>query len=397
MAIELGALGHVAPGGDTRRVLSVALIGMLWMICFELGVRLDDRIRFGTPVFSPFHSQGQLTIRDVDGMHGRPHASYRKWVLNNHGMRGPDFELAKARGTFRVATIGASETFGLYEPAGKEYPRQLQDSLEKMRLDGRCKCVGVGRFEVINAALLGMSLPTVVQDVSLRLGRFSPDMIVLYPSPAQYLEQAAPAPAKPDSSVGRNQQPPLSWYVYPRAIDRIRETIKQSLPASVLFAARSIDRARSRGSQVPESEFREAPRERLAAYERDMSAALDAISAARATPFVVTHANVFGGSRGESRDMLVAWLRFYPRATGRVPIEFDSLAAISTARIAREKSAILFDWNSRVRQLRENPFEDFAHHNEWGSGVLAGGLASEIVSSIDSSNSDGASVPPEIR
>ena len=32
-------------------------------------------------------------------------------------------------GVVRIATTGASETFGLYEAANKEYPRQLEDSL----------------------------------------------------------------------------------------------------------------------------------------------------------------------------------------------------------------------------------------------------------------------------
>src|SRR5580704_16764560 len=104
-------------------------------------------------------------------------------------MRGPDIPLAKPPGTLRVVTAGASETFGLYESPDREFPRQLEDTL-RARLCG-------DPVEVLNAAIFGMSLPTLEQDLRLRVRPLDPDVVVLYPTPVQYLNDAMPMSATP--------------------------------------------------------------------------------------------------------------------------------------------------------------------------------------------------------
>lgn len=111
---------------------------------FEVAARVEDLLRYGTPLLSPYRSQSDLAMRDALGMHGRPGARFQKWILNNLGTRGPDAPPTPAAGVRRVVTVGASETFGLYESPGHEFPRQLADSL------------GAG-YDVLNAAMPGMS------------------------------------------------------------------------------------------------------------------------------------------------------------------------------------------------------------------------------------------------
>ena len=60
-----------------------------------------------------------------------------------------------------------------------------------------------------------------------------------------------------------------------------------------------------------------------------------------ALPVVATHANAFLPNQPPNEDLLLSWQRFYPRATGRVLIEFDSLAAVMTERIAGEENAVV--------------------------------------------------------
>ena len=90
------------------------------LAALELATRLEDRIRFGTPILSNFTDQADLIVNDRDGMHGRPNARFRKFVLNNYGFRGPDITERPAAGTSRVFAVGAPEKFGMGEAQGRE-------------------------------------------------------------------------------------------------------------------------------------------------------------------------------------------------------------------------------------------------------------------------------------
>ena len=119
-------------------------------------------------------------------------------MLANNG-RGPAADSLKPSGTVRVVTAGASEAFGVYESPDMEFPRQLEASLNVLVTAGQCS-PDIERFEVLNAAFRGMTLPTVEQDLALRVSRFEPDVVVYYPTPTQYLQVEVPTAAERDSS-----------------------------------------------------------------------------------------------------------------------------------------------------------------------------------------------------
>lgn len=383
--VPTGAAYH-----GVRRIAWALLALTAWPLLFEAGIRVDDWVRYGTPFFSPFRTQAQLMVRDAEGIHGRPNARFRKWILNAEGLRGPETTQAKPAGVLRLITIGASETFGLYENPGREYPRQLEDSLEAMREDGRCRCVGITRFEVLNGALPGMGLPTVAQDVRNRLHRYSPDAMVLYPSPVQYLDELMPEAARPDSSPGANRPLGFRDGLYPRAIGRLRDQLKVSLPGVVKDYLRRRDAEASRTGRPAGWEFRRIPQERVDGYARDLAGALAGIRDAGATPFVVTHANAFAPSRPRDASQLTAWGRFYPRALPDVILAFDDSAATITADVARRAAVPLVDWHAAANRQQGTLFQDFVHMTDRGAGILAGELARQVVQWADSARHLGA-------
>ncbi|MBX6332820.1 MAG: hypothetical protein IRY91_13310, partial [Gemmatimonadaceae bacterium] len=183
------AAGVAAPREPLwRRTLRIASLVIVFGVALEGTARIQDWVRYRMPILSRVTGESDLMMRDRDGMHGRPNAQYRKWVMNNLGLRGPDAPAVKAPGTVRVAMLGASEMFGLYESPDHELPRQLADTLAARLAAGACGAHAPARFEVLNAALPGMSLPTVDQDVRMRLARLGLDIVVYYPSPVQYLD-----------------------------------------------------------------------------------------------------------------------------------------------------------------------------------------------------------------
>src|SRR5688572_1791295 len=110
-------------------ILRWGMLALVFVVVLEMTARAEDWVRYRTPFLSRLREQGELMVRDRVGAHGRPNARYMKWAMNSLGMRGPEVPIAKAPGTIRVATVGASETFGLYESPDREFPRQLEDSL----------------------------------------------------------------------------------------------------------------------------------------------------------------------------------------------------------------------------------------------------------------------------
>jgi hypothetical protein len=331
------------------------------LVALEATCRVDDYFRYGTPLFSPVVSPDGLVVRDATGAHGRPHARYTKFILNNLGMRGPDVPAAKPAGVVRVVTLGASETFGLYESLGHEYPRQLEDSLRS--------CAS---FEVINAALIGMSLPTQVEYLHARVAPLKPDLVVLYPTPVQYLNASMPAATRPDSSPDAGRRPWSDWMQL-RVEVRLENRLNSLIPARV----RNYFRRRSLDDSTRAWHFDGVPSDRLARYDADLRRLVAAVRAIGARPVLMTHANVFMGDGPSNRLLIEQWRLFYPHAAGTTLLQFDSAAAVVTRHVAADDSVPIVDLAAIVRD-RLRPagryFGDYEHFSDLGAGMVASSL-----------------------
>jgi hypothetical protein len=356
-----------------RRAGEAALLLLVAAVAFEVTARVEDRIRYGTPVRSGFTDQTQLIVRDRTGMHGRPGARYRKFVLNNYGFRGPDITETPATDAPRVLVVGASETFGLSESPGKEYPRQLEDSLAVRT--ALLRQLGATRIEVVNAGMLGMSLPTLVEDVRARLGRLGPALVVAYPTPVQYLMDQRPVAARPDSAVVAVPEP-SPWRL--RALPRLREQTKQLLPAPIAKALRARDIDRTVASKPPGWVFEAIPEDRVLAYEEDLRAFVGAVRAIGAEPILMAHANVFSDAEPRDEGLLTAWRRFYPRASGAVLVDFDRRVRGVTCRVAADSGVAFVDLDAHLDAPRARFFADYSHFSDTGAGVVAGLLADAV-------------------
>lgn len=380
----------LAPSVDTARQSTLGAsirwgaLGMLFLLTLELTCRVEDWIRFRTPLFSPIGSQTDLLVRDADGVHGRPNVRFQKWAMNALGTRGPAASLVKEPGTTRVVVVGASETFGLYESPGKEYPRQLEDSLNHgLASRTACSASGTRRYEVLNAALPGMSLPTIDEDVRNRVRRFGADVIVVYPTPAQYLEDEPPRAAAPDSS-GHVAEPSLAQALRPRIVHRLREQIKTALPDLVKTWMRRRETEQYVHAHPAGWRFSSVPADRLAQYGADLRHLIGTIRSTGAVPVVATHANVFMQRGRSDRDLLLAWERFYPRAPGAVIVAFDSAARAETLRAAADSSVATVDLATRLSASPRAAFSDFSHFSDEGAAIVAGTLAPSILSKAES-------------
>ncbi len=331
----------------------------------EFTTRVDDWAQFDVPLDAKATSLADLFVVDSVGAHARPAAQFKQFRINQLGFRGADVDAASLAHR-AVVVSGASESFGLYETEGKDWPSQLADSLRSV-----CGTA----VPVVNAAFAGMSLPTVAQDVRLRISRLQPRFGVYYPTPMQYLEgESLPVATKPPATEAS-----ATTSIRSRFLPRFRDAVKRSVPEAILDAARRISTARQRRSgglvakTTPELD-------RLAAFEEDLRSLVGTYRAAGITPILVVHQNRFREVEStESRRLLTAWERFYPRYTAGAILAFDSLGALATKRVASDSGVVAVDPSMALRRSdTSKAFADFTHFTDWGASAVAGEVAKAL-------------------
>ncbi len=324
----------------------------------ELTVRIDDWAQFGVPLSAPAVALEELSVRDSLGMHARSGAWFRQFHINSLGFRGPEVTIDSASNSIVVAT-GASETFGLYESQGREWPRQLEDSLHA------CGAPAT----VLNAAFAGMSLPTVQQDYALRIARLRPAFVVYYPTPMQYMV-GDPEPAKPTTHA---PEPLPRWRS--RAYPRFRDAFKRATPVPILDLLRRISTHRTRTALGITASDSVDPG-RLDAFESDIRNLIGAIRSGGSEPVIVIHRNRFTDTTSaDARLQLRAWERFYPEFTGTAILRFDGEAALRIAEVGKDSGVLVVDPLSALRAIGDSAFSDYAHFTDRGAAAVAGTTA----------------------
>lgn len=348
------------------------LVASVVAVTAEFTARFDDWVRFGTALWTNPNNGVDLRIADSRGVRGRPHGRYQQFVLNNFGFRSERDHTLKVRdGCTRVMTLGASETFGLLEPSGDEYPAQLERLL---RSGGSC-------FEVLNAAVAGMSLPAIRYTWSHFWRQFTPDFVVVYPSPAFYLGDTPPQPPSPRGlRPGTDAWPPLS--LKPRLIHRAKEAIEFPSIIQRQRVRRKLENELNRIGK--DSIWTTVPSTRLVQFGVDLEALVSEIKVTGATPVLMTHARRFPLRPDESdEDLLQAWRSFSPRAEPAVLIAFDTAAARVTRELARRTTVRLVDVD-RCLSGQRALFGDPVHFTSEGARRVAELLARDITVASDS-------------
>ena len=324
---------------------------------FELAVRFDDWLRYGVAFSSRASSIEDLQEVDSLGRHGRPNAVYRKFRINALGFRGPEVRPTDISVRPLIVVSGSSETFGLYESDGKEWPRQLSDSLAKV-----CANQPV---TVLNAGFAGMSMPTVVQDLKLRILPMKPRVIVYHPQPAQDLDRTSP---EASAITAHASAPPSAWHL--RAGPQVRDEIKRAIPDALLDWLRRLDTERSRREQYPL--FASLPIERLDTLEAQLRLMVGTVRRSGAVIVVVLPKNRFDDTTSiDEQRWLRAWERFVPRATAALFLDFSARANERIQRVARDSTVPLIDPVFPRGRARSLMFADPVHYSDLGASIMA--------------------------
>jgi len=338
------------------RIGRVALSLLIFVATLELLARLDDHFTYGAPMIGRYDNE-IMYMRDDLGRRGKPHARFRKWTLNEVGFRGP----ALVSNRTSIVCFGASETFGLYESEGNEYPRELERELNKR--------AGQNRFQVVNAAYPGQSAATATLRIPEIASVIHPRVAVIYATPADYIWL-------PYLAYSRGAQADSEDTGFELRIkERVRTLLKSMLPEVVQTRLRERE-IEAEAEQFPV--MQKLPEENIRRYRDDVAQLVAAARKYGAVPVIVTHANAVGSDPSKvDRALLVSWRKFYPMLAeqGFVDMELRMNQALRDLGAAEHVTVI-----DAARVIPPDPryFADFVHFTDAGAALMAKTVASGL-------------------
>ncbi len=348
-----------------RSVAGWAWLAFVGLLTLECAARLDDWLRYGAPLGGNYNFDRMFQMT-ASGVRGVPNARYLRWSLNADGLNGP--ALLPSAGVRRVVVYGASESFGIYEDSGREFPRALEHALNGS---------GGERVEVINAGIPGMRVGSGITLLSELGQRLKPDVVVMYPTPTHYIGVQRPYCGR-ETIVA--PPAPANW-PESRAVGKLKDQLKRAAPPALLTAARRLSIGLQMHGREAMSKIDDAS---LLAFEVDLRCAVKAARVAGMTPLLATHANRFGPPRNDDGEWLTGWRQQYPemQQSGFVDLELRANEVLRS--VAQIEGVALIDAAVRLGG-QAALFADHAHFTNEGAARMAELLAPAVRTALSDS------------
>lgn len=208
--------------------LKFAVAVVVFLLTIELCTRIEDAIRYSAPLWGEY-TANTLKSSDKEGIsYNIPNARFEKWHNNGHGFRGPEIATTKSPGTVRVVCLGASESYGLYETPGKEWPAQLRALLPSPK------------YQVINVSVVGLDLGSYEAYLKKYVLRLEPDIVICFVNPLFYAtgfeKKQDPQMSTPKNEVRTTTKKPISSTriitAQSRSLPKLKQVFKQALQNS---------------------------------------------------------------------------------------------------------------------------------------------------------------------
>ncbi len=170
-----------------RRLVRLAVGIALGVVTLEVTARVDDWIRFGADPVAYYGPKNLVTTDERGLTCNRPNVRYEKWRHDGRGYRVYPGTARNSNGSLCIC-VGSSESYGLYEKPGGEWPALLSYLLAP---DG---------VDVENASVVGISpfeLPWYLEQHVLPE---KPDRVLLIISPFSFMYGMELSGTAPDSA-----------------------------------------------------------------------------------------------------------------------------------------------------------------------------------------------------
>jgi hypothetical protein len=353
----------------SRALAVTSVVGALSIMAAEILARVDDWVERSIPLLASPTYESELRIFRDGIFQGRPHGHYKKWKLNAWGFRGPEIALAKRSGCTRVLALGASEIFGLYESSGRDFSAALLTRLSAQ-----------GCYEVINAAMPGLTLGSARSYWDIKLAAFRPDVVVIYPTPDMSINDADRAdPA--GVTVGSQPRRPQAVQATPvRLRSRLFDRLSEFVHTPAVIDDWRIRRALAAQLRAHPANWvqHEPPPADLALFNAELDALVVDVATSGTTVMLMTHADrVTADTLAEhSHDAL--WMQSaIPNVTPAAQLAFTTLANRHIRTVASVRKLPLIDLDRILSGCLEC-FVDGAHFTDRGAELAAAAAATAI-------------------
>lgn len=345
------------------------VVALLVVFCLgEAGLRVYSRLSSYVPKVDLYDAPHYLLGRALV-----PGAAYESRAgsihVNSQGFRGQEFAAAKPAGTYRIAAVGGSTTFGYYPATSSDqaaYPAVLERLLNAAKPDP-----GVARYEVINAGVPGYSLRSSLQNFASRLLFFQPDMLIVY--------HATNDLARYGNEAGLTS-PLLNQFV-PQGV--VSGLLDQVMGWSYLFqelrftlGTRLLGGLQAAPAGAARSEWRYDPRYEMV-FRRDLRHLVLLAKANGVVPVLATQAIAFTAktdfanlSEAERRMLFDRPAHFYATIPGPERAAVFQRYNQAIREVAEEQGAILADVAAVMPKTPEYHY-DYCHLTDKGTALQA--------------------------
>jgi lysophospholipase L1-like esterase len=345
-----------------RILLRLAAHAAVAVACLELAARLDDRLTFGAPLLGAYDAD-QLRTSDRDGVRRNvPGARFEKWTINRLGFRGPELSQAKIPGRLRVACLGQSESFGLFEGENGEWPARLSAKLSERGLDA----------EAFNASVVGLLRQDRLTYFTRYVAPLAPDVVVLY---FNVLSDASWRP-RPPALPGEAPAGPSRWVPTLRVLPKLKLRLKAAVPEALWQRLRAWRLARNVAKLEREALGGRPPLDALpddvvASFEQHLREVIASVRAAGVHPVLATYPTL--GSAANRAAQRAAFLdeRVWHLELSEAGM-IDAAARLNDAvrRVARALDVPVADAAASVPRTPEY-FADYVHYTDEGADRVA--------------------------
>ena len=343
-----------------KGIFKIVSLLIIFFLVLELLARMEDKVRWQAPLFQNYSWENLFTVDDL-GRHGRPYGRFEKWQLNNLGFRSDqNISSKKENDVIRIVVLGASETFGLYESPQKDFVSQLQEELNSSK---------PRRYEVINVSCVGISLVRMSDYYEKFVRGLNPDIVLIYPSPAFYLDEEEPSLSQTKAS---NQKFEF------RVMGKIKRQVKKFIPQKIQYWMRQLTLKKMLVAKPKDWQWTKVPEERVDLYKKHLEFFIHQTLKDQKNIFILTHANRFSGELSQDDQFqLSAWQTFYPRALTGVLMDMEQRANEVIRQEANFQNVFVMD---AANQLTDDKyFADFVHWTDQGAKRLADYATQEIL------------------
>ena len=368
-----------------RFLIAVLLFGLTVEVC----ARIDDKLKYGAPILEAYGPERLRTTDSVGIRHNAPNSRFEKWRINQHGFRGPDISIRKRESVKRIVCMGTSETFGLYENPGREWPAQLQGILKEK-----------GSYEIINASVVGLSLEHYLPYLQKYVFKFQPDVLIILINPFTYVQQALSDKEVQSKAFVTYQalkteafQSATVFLQSPRMFSKIKQSFKKILPQGILKAFQVwnlskqvslIERKRLNGKSPAATISSEI----LDSFRNDLERIVVRIAANNikivlgSYPSLISEENI-----DQYSDVFLDYRRFCITLSYQGMIDASAKINSTIRELAKERRIPFVDIEKAVPKEKKY-FGDNVHFTDEGARLVASFFADRIIQRNDGTLSD---------